>query len=911
MARKRSGFFPGVSLILLTLWGAFTSSVQALTSELGSEDKTVLSAQQAVPVYGQVPNLLQQGRQLYEAGRFSEAAAVFQREARAFATQGDRLQQAIALSNFSLAAQQLGQWPQATQALSQSLQLLQAGQRQRASRDQLQALAQTLDIKGRSQLVTGQAEQALNTWQQSTNTYTQLDDATGVIRSQINQAQALQALGFYRRALTRLMQVKQTLQDQPASHTKATGLRSLGNTLRVVGDLDQSQQVLQQSLVTAQQLQSSQDISAAYLSLGNTERALGNRAREQQDTASEESAPWECRNEPSNGRVLSFYQQAKKSYQEAAAIASAAPMTRVQAQLNHLSVLLETQQGSGARALWLQIQPQITNLPRSRAGVYARINVARNLACLNQTTTKGTPSQPEIAQLLATAVQQAKGLGDQRAEAYALGSLGELYGQAQQWSEAQALTQQALLLAQAAKASDITYQWQWQLGRLLKVQGDTRGAISAYTEAVNTLRSLRSDLVAVNPEVQFSFRDEVEPVYRQLVGLLLQSNGSTEPSQESLSKARTVIESLQLAELENFFRQACLDTNPVLVDQVIDRENPTAAVIYPIILADRLEVILKLPQQPLRRYVTRLPQSQVEITLDRLSQSLRQRNSQEVVPLSQKVFDWLIRPAETDLNKSGIKTLVFVLDGPLRNIPMATLHDGQKYLVEKEYSVALTPGLQLLKPQPLERGQLRTLVAGLTESHQGFPALNYVTHEFDQIQSEVPGRELLNQEFTNTNLQNAINSAPFPVVHLATHGQFSSQATETFVLTWNDRININQLGNLLRARDQSRPDAVKGRSKTIELLVLSACETATGDRRAALGLAGVAVRAGARSTLATLWQVNDEATASLMGQFYQELANPELTKAEALRRAQLALLKERQYQHPYFWAPYVLLGNWL
>jgi CHAT domain-containing protein len=142
------------------------------------------------------------------------------------------------------------------------------------------------------------------------------------------------------------------------------------------------------------------------------------------------------------------------------------------------------------------------------------------------------------------------------------------------------------------------------------------------------------------------------------------------------------------------------------------------------------------------------------------------------------------------------------------------------------------------------------------------------------------------------------------VVHLATHGQFSSKAEDTFILTWDDRINIKQLNNVLKTRDLTE-------SSIIELLVLSACQTAVGDKRAALGLAGMAVRAGARSTLASLWSVNDAATASFMIKFYQNLADNKVTKAEAVRRAQLSLLQNPDYSHPYFWAPFILVGNWL
>jgi CHAT domain-containing protein len=343
----------------------------------------------------------------------------------------------------------------------------------------------------------------------------------------------------------------------------------------------------------------------------------------------------------------------------------------------------------------------------------------------------------------------------------------------------------------------------------------------------------------------------------------------------------------------------------VLIDQVIDKDNPTAAVIYPIILADRLEVILKLPQQPnLRHYATSVPQGKVEDTLEQLRQNLEKPyTAPEGKSLSQQVYDWLIRPAEKELAQSRVKTLVFVLDGSLRNIPMAALYNGEQYLVQK-YSVGLAPGLQLLNPKHLQQVQLKALIAGVSEARLGFSALTNVALELNQIKSELPSKVLLNQQFTSTALQNQINSRSFPVVHLATHGQFSSNPEDTFILAWDKRIKVNELSNLLQNTDQSQPNA-------LELLVLSACQTAAGDKRAALGLAGVAMRSGARSTLASLWSLDDETSALLLGQFYEELAKTPVTKAEALRRAQLALLKDPDYRHPIYWAPYVLVGNWL
>lgn len=196
------------------------------------------------------------------------------------------------------------------------------------------------------------------------------------------------------------------------------------------------------------------------------------------------------------------------------------------------------------------------------------------------------------------------------------------------------------------------------------------------------------------------------------------------------------------------------------------------------------------------------------------------------------------------------------------------------------------------------------LAAGLTEERHGFSALANVNSELQEIQAEFSSRILLNQAFTSSSLQDQIQALPFPIVHLATHGQFSSNASETFVLAWDKPIEVTELSALLRQRENTREDV-------IELLVLSACETAAGDKRAALGLAGVAVQAGARSTLASLWSLDDESGAQFIGAFYRALSIGNLSKAEALRQAQLSLLRDRNFRHPRYWAPYVLVGNWL
>jgi CHAT domain-containing protein len=805
-----------------------------------------------------------------------------------FQQQGQPLQQAVTLSNLALTYQQLGNWPAANQAIAQSLDLLQAAPV--TSRIRQSLLAQVLNVKGGLQLAQGQSEQALATWEQVATLYQALGDHVAVIRSRLNQAEALQTLGLYRRAVTLLTDLNQTLQAQPDSPIKVVALRSLGDALQIVGNLDQSYQTLQQSLTLAQRLQLPEAIAEIQLSLGNTTRA--------------QAIDHQAKNEDSQAQAnlqvaLTFYQQAA---------ASPSPLTQTQAQLNQISLLIETQQEAAVQPLISAVQQQIDRLPLSRPTIYARINLAHSLLQSYTHSKISAPSSTSaqlalIAQLLTTASQQAKQLQDPRAEASALGQLGGLYEQTQQWSIAQTLTQEALLLAQAANASDIAYQWQWQLGRLLKAQGDRTGAIAAYSQAVELLQTLRSDLVAINQDVQFSFREAVEPVYRQLVDLLLQPTQAGRVNQADLHQARSVMESLQIAELDNFFREACLDARFNL-DQVVDQDHLAVAIFYPIILRDRLEIILKLPQQDLQHYTVSVSQEQLEHTLDQLRQQLTAPYTfRQLQAMAHEVYTWLVQPAIEALKANQVNTLVFVPDGALRNIPMAALYDGQHYLIE-QYSIALAPGLQLFKPRPLAQNRIQALIAGLSEARHGFTPLSYVETEVQEIKSEVPSVVLLNRAFTEATFQQEINTFSFPIVHIATHGQFSSNADQTFILAWDNPINVNQLDTLLRSQDQEQTGA-------IELLVLSACQTAKGDRRAALGLAGVAIRAGARSTLASLWSLDDASGAVLMSEFYRQLTTTTLTKAEALRQAQLKLLSDPQYRHPRYWSPYVLVGNWL
>ena len=796
-------------------------------------------------------NYLIRGKQYYDRGQYTEAVQIWQQAANEDTVIENKI---LGYNYLAIAYQELGQWEQAENAMSEAFELLETV-------DNSFLYAQVLNTKGSLQLKTGKAKNALETWQQAEAIYRSLDETQPLLRSQINQAQALRSLGFYRRAKTTLEQANEDLKALPNSLLKAKSLQSLGVTLRAMGDLSESQTVLNESLKIARQLDVSINTESIQLSLANTAKA-------RQDYASAQT----------------IYKQVR--------VKASDKQTKIEASLNLVDLLIQTEQTDVAVALFSSIKSDLDSLFPSLHKIYAQVNLADKMMKISAKKNYST----EIKNLLSAALQQAEKLNNQRAKSYVLGQLGHYYEQQRQWTQASKLTQQAILLVQS-QATDLVANWYWQQGRILKAQKKTAKAISAYEQAVDTLQSLRQDLVAINPDVRFDYRDRIEPVYRQLVQLLLQDIDSLPQAtkQEHLQKSREAIEALQLAELENYFREACVVYQPKPIEEI----DPKAAVVYPILLKDRLEVILSVPNLPLQHYGNNLTATEKEQIFRNINQTLNPVFlPNEILPPAQQLYDWLIRPGKASLEQQGIKTLVFVLDDLLRNIPMSVLHDRENYLIE-QYDLALTPGLQLLASTPNLK-EFNTLTGGLTAARQGFPPLPRVEQELEQINNLIPSEVLINDRFTRSDFQNRIDEEPFSTVHLATHGQFSSDAEDTFLLTWADKINVKDLGGVLQQKNNT----------PIELLVLSACETAEGDNRAALGMAGVAVRSGARSTVATLWTVRDDSTALFMSEFYRSLIKPNTTKAEALRQAQLFLLNNPKYNHPYYWSPFVLIGNW-
>jgi CHAT domain-containing protein len=304
----------------------------------------------------------------------------------------------------------------------------------------------------------------------------------------------------------------------------------------------------------------------------------------------------------------------------------------------------------------------------------------------------------------------------------------------------------------------------------------------------------------------------------------------------------------------------------------------------------------------LQRFTVKVDRETLTTEIRAFRSRLEKRTTHEYYQHARQLYDWLFLPIEPELRAREIETLVIVPDGPMRTIPLAALHDGEKFLGAR-YALATTPGLTLTDPRPIERKDVELLANGLSVAVQGFPGLPNVEDEIASIEQLYGGTVLKNQSFVVANMERELADRPFSIVHIASHGQFDSEIANTFLLTYDDKLSMNALEQFIAS--------TKFREDPVELLTLSACQTAAGDDRAALGLAGIAVKAGARSAVATLWTVNDPASAALVTEFYEQLKDPQLSKAQALQRAQLKISSDLRYWHPSYWSPFLLIGNWL
>lgn len=526
----------------------------------------------------------------------------------------------------------------------------------------------------------------------------------------------------------------------------------------------------------------------------------------------------------------------------------------------------------------------------------ASLLVAIGLALVPAERTPAGSAESLAAEVLAEAYRAASAARNPRHMAHALGLIGELQLRSGAAKAAREALERAAVLSRAAADDPWRFRWTWLLGVVQRELGDDK-ALATLDEAVAQLEAekARRSFAAYS---SVTLARDYGRVYRDLADLLLvrAARAQGEAAQGLLERTRDVLELSRTAEIEDFFRDPCIARRG---NGRPGAPAATVAVIYPIPFADRTEILVA-HASGFARFSSSRGVTEVAREVRRLRSALEPPGLSTYLVSARRLHQWLVAPMSGFLASKGVKTIVWVPDGALRGLPPAVLNDGEAHLIEK-YAIAVTP-LASLADGVAASARPRAALTGLSLSRQGFPALPAVSRELDNLSAILSAPVLRDESFTVEALRATMEKTPVNVIHVASHGQFAPEPGETFLLTYDGRLTLAQLRGALAAG--------KLREEPIELLTLSACQTAAGDERSALGLAGVAIGAGARSALATLWSVGDESTAQLVGDFYQRLLVPGTAKAAALREAQLRLAKDERYSHPAFWAPYLLIGNW-
>ncbi|GAA6619867.1 CHAT domain-containing protein [Scytonema sp. NUACC26] len=878
-----------------------------------------LSFAQIERIIAQTPDasqLVQKGIELYKAGDFRGAIAPWQTALKFYQQSKNGNNEAIVSENLARAYQQLGD-----------------------------------------------NEKALRNWERVTKYYRDSGKEQQYGRMLTEQAQTYSNLGQPGKAIALLCG---TFDSQPKSDTKlqeesncllgsalqiarqhkdklgeVAALGSLGEAYRLRGKYDNAIKYLEQ----ADKITEPTHKAKVLNSLGN---AYLNKAQQEKIRADSAQKLGIAKADEFQKNAIAYYKKAGDSFQSSLNLTrqQGDKVSQMQVLLNLIQLDYRLQNWNNLTSISLKSNSTRENspseihiqealnlldkLPNSQTKIYAAIDLANLPTSSKDASSSLMPcssnrklSDSQATSLLLNAVKTAQSLQDTRSQSFAFGALGHFYECRQEYKQALDFTQKALWSAdQKMQARDSVYLWEWQTGRILKALDKEPEALPSYQRAYTILEQIRSDILSAERDLQFDFQDVIKPLYLELAQLRLEeaslASVKTENRKEQLKNALETIDSLKLAELQNFFGNDCIltVTNPKNVDELLGKST---AVFSSIFLNKNIAILLSLPSGERKLEWIEASRENVIEEIQKFRQSLEDGTlnpGSYDTTHAQKLYDWFVRPFKESLDKEQIKTLVFVQDGILRIVPMAALYDKEqkKFLVEN-YDLAYTPSLKLTAPKALSQQEKRALILGLTKQVEvdgtKYSALPNVQYEIDTLKKQFPeNKPLINEEFNQEKLARELNKTVYPIVHIATHAQFGTIPEDTFIVTGNgNKLTINELETSLRQ--------INGGSRAVELLALTACQTALGDERAALGLAGVAVQAGVRSALATLWSVSDASTSQLMTEFYSGIKSG-MSKAQALSAAQRKLIQAKkiedindQYDNPAYWAPFIMIGNWL
>jgi CHAT domain-containing protein len=742
-------------------------------------------------------------------------------------------------------------------------------------------------------------------WAEAARLYEEEGMAQEQCRALINLAYALQQEGQIKKAMATL-QAALTLSEETGNRTlTASILGRLGNVAYALGKGDQAVEHLSKGLALARAEQQTALVAVLLNDLGNVLSSRGQFAE-----------------------AIDTYGESRRL----AAETDQRPLA-VTAQINLAMAFLDDQQFIQAEQQFDIASADIRQLDDSYVKEYGLLNIGlgyddlqaallvpKMMAQADVVLAGGTKAigveeragasslsdeslLQQASDSFVAAAQVAGRLGDSRAQSYAWGYLGRLLEKERRYGEALGFTRQAVFAAQRGNIPESLYRWHWQTGRLLKATGKEEESMAAYQRSVSILKPIRYEYSVGYQGRHHSYDEAVAPLFTELEDTLLRRAAAArtpEQTQQLLSLVRDTIETSHAAELQDYFRDDCVAAAHAKRRGMTGVPDHTA-VLYTILLPDRLELLIQTAGGFSRHHVA-VPAERLTREVRAFRRLVQDTDSRGYLGPAQQLYAWIIAPLQQELLAAGVTTLVVVPEGPLRTIPFAALHDGRQFLVDR-YAVAVTPGLDLTDAHPSDRGSIALLSMGLTGPVEGFPARRNAAAEIRQLNHLYGGRYLVDQQFLLPSLEQEMRSNDFGIVHIASQGVVERDAKDSFLLAYNEKITMDRLSQLIGVQQH--------RESPLELLTLSACDTAPDDDRAALGLNGVAVKAGARSAVASLWIGDDAVTSDLIEEFYRQLQDPAVTKAAALQRAQRKILTEPGHSHPGYWASFMLLNNWM
>ena len=531
-----------------------------------------------------------------------------------------------------------------------------------------------------------------------------------------------------------------------------------------------------------------------------------------------------------------------------------------------------------------------------------------------------------------------------------------------------------------AAAYDLTLLWETRLGKLLAQAGDRKRSIEAYRRAAFAANSIRNN-IPISYNGKSSYEYLLEPLYRGLVdGVLNAASTSTDSAdkQKYYVEALQGMELLKQSELENYFNERCAfdsakasinaktrqlaqrfgssltgqdSKNSQLVANNLARATGTTAIIYPILLEDRVEILLINNGEIVRKSVDK-PLSDIRKVSGKVYRGfsgILEKTKFEAE--SKLLYQWLLNPLADELKNRHITHIVYIPDDQLRLIPLSALLTGSNQYVAQQYAVITNSSLQSVANFSGTRQIGNVLLAGLSKPgdtlledpligkilpasvtevrgsgvdttpvavvRRGDPTyraaalkqleLPGVEAEINQLRTTLGGPSpLLNTTFTKANLANRMQSGDYQIAHLATHGFFGGNADESFILTHDKAIRLSEMETIIK------PD--KTTRQSLDMVTFSACQTAQGDNRVPLGFSGIALKAQARNAMGALWSVPDVAAKRFMEVYYLALSRNGGDRALALQQAQTNLLSDatgkNQLSHPGSWASFILVGSW-